>query len=153
MDERVPSAGAHKNIIGIILILAGVGAVLYNWAYKPLVSPKQSTQQEASKPAAPAGSPAKPSATAPAKAPYTSNIQVAVRGFSFTPNELHIKASTKITWANFDDAGHTITSDTGVFTSKILGKNQSFEHIFNKLGTYPYHCVLHPNMKGYIIVE
>lgn len=150
MEEKPTGFGGQKNIIGVILLLAGVSALVYNWAYKPLVAPKTPSQQEASKPAA-TNSTAKPSAAAPS--PYSSNIQVAVRGFSFTPDELHIKAGTKITWTNFDNAGHTVTSDTGLFTSKILSKGQSFEYVFNKLGTYPYHCVLHPDMKGYIIVE
>lgn len=151
-EEKASGPGANKNIIGIILILAGVGAIIYNWAYKPLFTPKTDTTQQVV-PKTTTGSTSSSGTTAAPKAAYSSNIQVAVRGFAFTPTELHVKPGTKITWTNFDNAGHTITSDTGAFTSKILSKGQSYEYVFNKLGTYPYHCVLHPEMKAYIIVD
>ncbi len=164
MDTPTGSSG-HKNIIGAILILAGLGIVLYNWAYKaviaPVLNPQPAVEKKAITPPpadgpAPAPKPAAapaPSASKPASPAFTSNIQVAIRGFEFVSETIRVKAGTKITWANSDTAGHTATSDTGLFTSKILSQGKSFEYVFNTPGTYPYHCVLHPYMKGEIIVE
>ncbi len=160
MDSPTEPSG-HKNIIGAILILAGIAAALYHWIYQPIVAPKTAPAPVTSKSVAPppAGGPAPATShqTTPPPAPttqaFTSNILVSIRGFAFVSATTPVKVGTKITWTNFDTAGHTVTSDTGIFTSNILSQGKSFEYIFNKPGTYPYHCTLHPNMKGEIVVS
>lgn len=56
-------------------------------------------------------------------------------------------------WANKDFGIHTVTDNQGSFSSNDLRPDQTFEHIFNSIGTYDYHCKLHPNMIGKIIVN
>ncbi|MDO8466830.1 MAG: cupredoxin family copper-binding protein [bacterium] len=157
----------NKNIIGAVLILAGIAIAVYNWGYKTAVTPSPvppPAQMNIIPPTPPTGGikPAPPPAGGPTPAPssikpqepaFTSNIQVAVRGFGFVSETVRVKAGTKITWTNFDAAGHTVTSDTGLFASKILSQGKSFEYIFNTPGTYSYHCIPHPYMKGEIVVE
>ena len=161
METPTENSG-HKNIIGVVLLLAGIAIALYNWAYKsviaPVTSPAPATEQKTAPP--PAGGPAPaskpaptPASSAPVAPAFTSNIQVSIRGFAFVSESIQVKRGAKMTWTNFDTAGHTVTSDTGVFTSKILSQGKSFEYIFNTPGKYSYHCALHPYMKGEIVVE
>ena len=84
----------------------------------------------------------------------TKTHLIRIDNFSFNPAELTIKKGDKIIWNNSDVAQHTITSDSGSeLDSEILPKGITFEHVFNSVGTYPYHCTPHPQMKGTIIVE
>lgn len=76
-----------------------------------------------------------------------------ISDFAFMPSEIKIKAGMKIVWTNKDATSHTVTSDTGVFSSNLLNQGQSFEFIFTEKGTYHYYCVPHPFMKGTVIVE
>ncbi len=160
MDAPTEPSG-HKNIIGVILIMAGIAAALYHWVYQPSIAPKPAPAPVTKTKTTPAPAPATSNSTtpppaggpAPATQSFTSNLLVSIKGFSFVPENANVKVGTKITWTNFDTAGHTVTSNTGLFTSKILSQGKSFEYIFNKPGTYPYHCVLHPDMKGAIVVS
>ncbi len=79
---------------------------------------------------------------------------VLIKGYSFSPSTITVKAGTKVTWTNEDSVGHTVTSDSGSeLDSSLLSKGQTYSHVFEKAGTYSYHCKPHPGMKGKIIVE
>ena len=81
---------------------------------------------------------------------YEINIQ----SFAFSPKELTIQVGDTITWTNLDSSSHTITSDSGTeLSSPNFGRNGVYSHTFNTVGTFAYHCALHPNMKGTITVE
>jgi plastocyanin len=57
---------------------------------------------------------------------------------------------------NQDGASHTVVSDTGspaAFSSDSLSTGASYRFTFALPGTYPYHCSIHPSMKGTIIVQ
>lgn len=82
-------------------------------------------------------------------------IEVDIRDFAFNPAELKIRAGTKVTWVNYDNAPHTVTSDSGGKTelnSQMLSKSDSYGHLFERAGTFPYHCNIDSNMKGKIVV-
>jgi hypothetical protein len=55
-------------------------------------------------------------------------------------------------WTNNQHIRHTIISNTGLFSSPSLGKDQQFSNTFNTPGTYDYSCGNHPSMTGSIIV-
>ena len=79
--------------------------------------------------------------------------KVEIRGFSYSPATVTIKEGSTLTWQNFDNVGHTITSDSGSeLDSQLLGDNDAYSHTFTKKGVYTYHCIPHPNMKGTVIV-
>lgn len=96
----------------------------------------------------------------PANQPSPAANAVAIKDFAFSPATLTVKVGTTVTWTNQDSAPHQIASDPhpqhtglpGLF-SDSLGKGQSYSFTFDKAGTLGYHCHLHPNMKGTIIVE
>lgn len=82
----------------------------------------------------------------------TKNAEI--KNFAFSPSTITINKGDMIRWTNIDSVSHTITSDSGSeLDSNIILRGQSYSHTFNKVGTYNYHCTLHQNMKGTIIVQ
>jgi plastocyanin len=78
---------------------------------------------------------------------------VTIQGFSFDPGTLTITAGTTVTWTNRDNAGHTATADDASFNSGRLANGASFGQTFSTAGTYTYHCAIHPDMTGTIVVQ
>ena len=81
------------------------------------------------------------------------SMQVAINNFSFQPASLTVPVGTTVTWSNQDSVAHTTTSDTGVWGSGNLTTGASFSFAFNRAGTFHYHCMIHPNMMGTIVVQ
>lgn len=93
----------------------------------------------------------KTSAQTPApSAADTSGNEVIMQDHTFIPAEITIKKGESVTWTNKDSAAHDVTSAT--FKSDLLSKGQSFEQVFNDVGTFEYSCTPHPYMKGKVIV-
>jgi plastocyanin len=76
-----------------------------------------------------------------------------MKGLAFDPATVTISAGESVTWTNEDSAGHTVVADNGEFKSDTLGNGGSFSFTFDKAGTYPYHCSIHPSMKGTVVVQ
>jgi amicyanin len=89
-------------------------------------------------------------ATAPVGA---AAVEVKIANFTFSPQQLKVKAGTTVTWTNADDIPHTVTSTTLAFRSKPLDTDDKFSFTFTTPGTYKYFCSLHPMMTGSIVVE
>ena len=70
---------------------------------------------------------------------------------SLAPGNFTVKVGSTITWFNADASVHTVTS-TGAFDSGNLASGATYSHTFAQAGTYQYYCVIHPNMKGTIVV-
>lgn len=87
-------------------------------------------------------------------APVHAVVQVAIENFAFSPRTLVINAGTTVVWTNRDMAPHTVTSDSGAWTSSPrLEAGQSFSLTFSNPGTYTYHCAVHPYMIATVIVR
>lgn len=77
----------------------------------------------------------------------------------YTPASVIINAGDTVKWDNVDTAAHTVTSGSpadgpsGVFDSSLIMGKASFEHTFDKAGTYDYFCMVHPWMVGNVIVN
>jgi plastocyanin len=84
---------------------------------------------------------------------WADDIQMKIDNFSFTPQQITVKAGTTVVWTNGDDIPHTVTSTTGIFKSKVLDTDDKFSFTFTTPGTFPYFCALHPHMTGTIVVE
>lgn len=82
-----------------------------------------------------------------------AGTSVSIEGFAFSPAVLTIPVGTTVTWTNNDGTNHTVTSDGGAFDSGALGSGDTFQFTFDEAGSYPYHCTIHPNMTGTIVVE
>jgi plastocyanin len=88
-----------------------------------------------------------------AKAPQPTNAEVKVDNFSFGPANLTVAVGTTVTWTNRDDIPHTVVSTDKVFKSKVLDTDEQFSFTFDKAGTYPYFCSIHPKMTGSVVVQ
>jgi plastocyanin len=91
-------------------------------------------------------------------APKTVTIDIS--GFNFSPSVVKIKAGDTVRWVNNDDAPHKVASnphpahtDLPGLISGDLFKGDSYSFTFDKVGTWSYHCHLHPSMSGVVIVE
>jgi plastocyanin len=80
-------------------------------------------------------------------------VQVQIQNFAYSPDPLTISVGTTVTWTNMDQAPHSATSVTNVWSSPVLNTGQSYSFTFTQPGTYPYYCVIHGNMHGMIVVQ
>jgi len=85
--------------------------------------------------------------------PAPSPMEVKIDNFSFGPQSITVPAGTKVTWKNRDDIPHTVVSTDGAFKSRVLDTDESFSFTFDKPGTYPYFCSVHPKMTGTVVVQ
>ena len=92
-------------------------------------------------------------ASSPSSAAPPDSPQIVIKNFMFMPNSLTVKAGSTATWVNSDDEPHSVVSDTGLLRSGAVDTNETFSFKFDKPGTYPYHCALHPRMVATIIVQ
>ena len=88
-----------------------------------------------------------------AKTPQPATSEVKVDNFSFGPATLTVAVGTTVTWTNRDDIPHTVVSTDKVFKSKVLDTDEKFAFTFDKAGTYPYFCSIHPKMTGSVVVH
>ena len=74
---------------------------------------------------------------------------VAIKDFSFQPQEVDIMPGDQVTWTNNDSVDHTVTSNDGTsFASSDVAPGQSFSFTFMTAATVPYHCSIHTFMMG-----
>lgn len=86
----------------------------------------------------------------PLQNPLDQNI--AISDFQFTPDNITVTLGTKVIWTNNGPSEHTVTSDTNVFNSGTIAVGHKWNYTFNAVGTFPYHCAIHPMMHGVVIV-
>jgi plastocyanin len=87
--------------------------------------------------------------------PVTSTASqntVAIKDYAFNPSTLTIQKGANVTWRNDDSVQHQITSDSQAFSSPLFGTGGTYTYQFNTTGTFPYHCSIHPYMKGTVVV-
>ena len=76
----------------------------------------------------------------------------------YVPSLIVIEKGKQVTWVNEDSAFHSVTSGfytapTELFDSGYLDPFESYTLTFDEVGTYDYFCILHPWMKGQVIVK
>jgi plastocyanin len=76
---------------------------------------------------------------------------VRIQGFAFHGATTRVKVGSKLTFTNKDGVGHTATGrgfDTGT-----IAPGHSKAITFRHKGTFVFHCSIHPDMHGKIVVE
>jgi plastocyanin len=63
-----------------------------------------------------------------------------------------IQSGGKVTWLNRDSTAHTATLDDGSFSTGNLAEGKLKSESFKVPAAYPYHCEIHPEMKGAVEV-
>lgn len=73
----------------------------------------------------------------------------------FVPSSvvLVIGVNNTVTWMNQDYTIHTVTSNSGLFSSGLLNHGDTWSYTFTTAGIFQYHCAIHPYMIGTVIVE
>jgi plastocyanin len=70
---------------------------------------------------------------------------------AYSPNPASVSGDSTITWNNIDDSPHTATADDGSFDTGIINGGSSGSALISTssgMGTIPYHCNVHPEMRG-----
>ena len=87
--------------------------------------------------------------THPASAATTD---VAVKNFSFSPEQVTVPVGGTVKWTNGDTTSHTITANDGSFDSGSTAAGGTFERTFTAAGTFTYFCAIHTSMQGTVQV-
>jgi plastocyanin len=77
---------------------------------------------------------------------------VAMDGTRFIPETLTVKRGDRVVWVNKDPFPHTATA-AGTFDSRSVAAGASWTYVPRKSGEFAYVCVLHPGMKGTLVVQ
>jgi plastocyanin len=77
---------------------------------------------------------------------------VSIVSFAFKPGTLTVKRGARVTFTNTANTAHTATKG-GSFDTKRIEPGKAKTVQFNQRGTFPYHCKIHPFMKGKVVVE
>lgn len=91
---------------------------------------------------------------------------VVLRDIAYRPADVTIAVGETVTWEHRDgNTPHTVTSTSGPdsFDSNTactapnpvtcMTEGDTFEHTFDQAGTYEYHCKIHAQMTGTVVVE
>ena len=89
----------------------------------------------------------------PMPTPDVISRTTTIKGSVFSESEISVKKGTKVIWENLDGWGHTVTSTDGIFDSKTISGNMTFERVFGEPGTFGFLCVIHPSMTGQVTVS
>lgn len=80
-------------------------------------------------------------------------VEVSILGNSFSPSTLEIETGTTVRWTNTSPIPHQVAWHyLHLDSSPMLTQQLTFEHAFDRPGTYEYYCGPHPNMTGMIEV-
>lgn len=88
--------------------------------------------------------------------PPAAENEIPISIYSFTKDGLTVEAGTTVTWINYDEAEHVVTSTDGLFESPalktitIVPEGDRFSYTFDEPGMYEYS--IHPLVTGVIEV-
>jgi plastocyanin len=94
----------------------------------------------------------------PEDAPAAAAAEVDAVNIAFSPESLTVTVGTTVTWTNQDVVRHTVTSGDpgdpdGTFDEPLGAEGDTATVTFDEPGTFVYHCDLHRNMTGEVVVE
>jgi plastocyanin len=82
----------------------------------------------------------------------TSQAQtVEIVNFAFRPATVEIGKGQRVVFANTASVAHTATRG-GAFDTKRIKPGRSAGVRFKQTGTFRYHCKIHPEMRGRVVV-
>ena len=77
-----------------------------------------------------------------------------IKNYAFVPGTVTVKRGSTITFYNDDVVAHTIADDFqgGWISQQLKAGSGTIALKFDTPGQFDYHCSIHPNMKGKIII-
>ncbi len=137
-----------------------------------LLSACGGASQQSSPPEPTGGAPASDAPSEAAEGDTSSGEEVLLENIAFKPDSLEVAVGTEVTWKNADEGvAHTATSGKGgsnavpgvsdgkpnkpdgLFDGDLPDAGDTFSFTFEKAGTYPYFCEIHPSMTAEITVR
>jgi plastocyanin len=85
-------------------------------------------------------------------APLPDAGSVSIIDKSFRPGSIAVATGGTVEWSNDDGEAHTVTATDQAFDSGIMNGSAAFIQTFAEPGSYPYFCLIHPEMRGTITV-
>jgi plastocyanin len=82
-----------------------------------------------------------------------ANVPVNIEFQAFRPTPLDVLPGETVEWQNISERRHTVTADDGLFDSGDVLGGQRFTAKFDVVGSYAYHCRIHPGMTGEVDVR
>ena len=76
-----------------------------------------------------------------------------VKNYKYVPGTLTVTAGQVFTIYNDDVINHNVVLDDGSLESQLMKAGTSLLLRLDKPGEYPFHCSIHPNMKGKVVVQ
>ena len=141
-----------KRLMYLIIPLSAITVLVFATlaAAQSVLPEDQAHSHDSSQPGAvPANTTAPVETTTPAP---NSTMTVNIQDHAFDPAQLSVAPGTTVTFVNNDTEPHTATADNGLFDTGVLEPGYSFDVFFDGTGTVTYHCELHPDMQGSIVV-
>lgn len=87
-------------------------------------------------------------------APTSPNTVNANPGLAYNPTSLTVAPGTSVTFNFNGSIGHSVTFSTSGAPADIpVTSNATVTRVFPTTGTFSYHCTVHPNMTGVIVVQ
>jgi plastocyanin len=109
-------------------------------------------RQPAPPPGAPTAAPAPAPGDTSAAARTGPTVKAGMKNIAFQPRRIEIAAGTTVEWTNSDAVAHTVTAADRGFDSGNMAPGATWRYTFTKPGTYQFFCMLHPFMKGVVVV-
>ncbi|HSE29477.1 MAG TPA: plastocyanin/azurin family copper-binding protein [Candidatus Saccharimonadales bacterium] len=87
-----------------------------------------------------------------------AQVEVSIKDFKYTPSNITVKKGTTVIWTNEDSNEHNVVSNIDAPAGgppkdgPLLGRRQQFTFTYDTVGTFGYHCSLHPFMTGQVTV-
>ena len=78
---------------------------------------------------------------------------VSIVDFAFQPMAIFVHRGETVRWTNTGNAQHTVDSDMEIFESDVLDPGDTYSYTFDQPGIFPYHCDIHQQMHGMVIVS
>ncbi|HWJ83350.1 MAG TPA: plastocyanin/azurin family copper-binding protein [Nocardioides sp.] len=76
---------------------------------------------------------------------------VDVDNMQYTPQTVRITVGHAVKWTFNDNVAHTVTGSG--WGSGVKQPGETYRHVFRRTGTFRYHCTIHPDMTGKVVVR
>ena len=136
----------------IIVILLLIGGIIYATT-RHAAAPQPVTTSGTPSPS-PSSSPGTSTPLSSPNSSQSKTASVTISNFAFSPAALTVKKGTTVTWTNQGSTAHTVVENDSQSGPKSgdLNHGQSYSFTYNTVGTFNYHCSIHPSMTGTVTV-
>ncbi|MCL4519922.1 MAG: cupredoxin domain-containing protein [Thaumarchaeota archaeon] len=131
-----------------LIAAVAIGAAVYPVLYAQITGSASGSNPFGCTPLIPCAGPS------PGFESCVSSCTIYMENSTFVPGTVNVTVGAKVTWVNLDAFAHTSTSlnSTG-WDTDFIAPGRSTTVVFGNnyaLGTYYYHCDVHPQMIGII---